>query len=78
MRPVMRPGMRRILNIHRNMRGVLREIHRILSNYNVGKQVLDTKGEVGYFIADVGTDQVSADIVAELAGLASTIRMRVL
>ncbi len=74
----MKPGTRRILNIHRNVRGVLKEIHLILSNYNVGKQVLDTRDGLGYFIADVATEQVSAEIVGQLAGLASTVRMRIL
>ena len=68
-----------MVNIHRNVRGVLKEIHYILSGYNVEKQVLDTKDGVGYFIADIATmDGVSAEIVEQLAGLASTIRMRIL
>ncbi|KAL2916419.1 D-3-phosphoglycerate dehydrogenase 2 [Polyrhizophydium stewartii] len=73
----LKPGMRRILCMHRNVRGVLREIDYILSAYNVGKQVLDTKDVLGYLVADVATDQVTTEIVSQLAMLANTIRTRI-
>ncbi|KAJ3336702.1 hypothetical protein HDU93_002322 [Gonapodya sp. JEL0774] len=44
----LKSGTRRILNMHRNVRGVLKEIDYILSAYNVGKQVLETNGKLGY------------------------------
>ncbi|TPX35254.1 phosphoglycerate dehydrogenase [Synchytrium microbalum] len=71
-------GQRRILNMHRNVRGVLREIDGILSSYNVQKQVLDTQNGLGYLIADVATENVATEIVANLAMLSSTIRIRIL
>ncbi|KAI8853198.1 D-3-phosphoglycerate dehydrogenase [Chytridium lagenaria] len=43
----LKAGSRRILNMHWNKRGVLQEIDYILSAYNVGKQVLDTKEGMG-------------------------------
>ncbi|KAH9256740.1 hypothetical protein BASA81_005034 [Batrachochytrium salamandrivorans] len=55
-------GNRRIICMHRNVRGVLREIDQILSAYNVRKQVLDTKDSFGYLIADVMTEQLSTEI----------------
>ncbi|KAI8899369.1 D-isomer specific 2-hydroxyacid dehydrogenase [Globomyces pollinis-pini] len=67
-------GHSRIICMHRNVRGVLREIDNILSAYNVRKQVLDTKDKVGYLIADVTTEKVSTEIVSQLALLANTIR----
>ncbi|KAJ3124362.1 hypothetical protein HK098_001186 [Nowakowskiella sp. JEL0407] len=73
-----RPNTRRIVNMHRNVRGVLKEIDYILSAYNVGKQVLDTKDGIGYLIAEVGTENVTAEIVTQLALLANTIRTRIL
>jgi D-3-phosphoglycerate dehydrogenase len=74
----LKPGCCRILSMHRNVRGVLREIDHILSAYNVGKQVLDTKDGVGYLIADVFTESVSTEIVSQMAMLANTIRTRII
>ena len=71
-------GTRRIINVHRNVRGVLKEIDFVLSAYNVGKQVLDTKDGVGYLIADINTENVTSEIVSQLAILANSIRTRVL
>ncbi|OAJ43136.1 hypothetical protein BDEG_26517 [Batrachochytrium dendrobatidis JEL423] len=73
----LKPGSRRIICMHRNVRGVLKEIDHILSAYNVGKQVLDTKDSLGYLIADVMTDQLSTEIVSQLAMLANTVRTRI-
>lgn len=64
--------------MHRNVRGVLKEIDNILSAYNVGKQVLDTKDGYGYLIADIATENVTTEIVSELALLANTVRTRIL
>lgn len=74
----LKPNSRRIVNMHRNIRGVLREIDCILSAYNVGKQVFDTKDEIGYLIADVNTTELTTEIVSQLALLANTIRTRIL
>ncbi|KAJ2797374.1 D-3-phosphoglycerate dehydrogenase 2, partial [Coemansia helicoidea] len=43
----------RIVNVHQNVPGVLRQINNILANYNVNKQISDSKGDVAYFMADV-------------------------
>jgi D-3-phosphoglycerate dehydrogenase len=74
----LQPNTRRIINVHRNVRGVLKEIDYILSAYNVGKQVLETKDGIGYFIADVNTENVTSEIVSEMALLANAIRTRIL
>ncbi|RKO91553.1 hypothetical protein BDK51DRAFT_17722, partial [Blyttiomyces helicus] len=73
----LKPGFRRLLNIHKNVRGVLQEIDYILSAYNVGKQVLDTKDGIGYLIADVSTEHLATEIVTDLAQLANSIRTRI-
>ncbi|KAI9193433.1 uncharacterized protein BJ171DRAFT_430075, partial [Polychytrium aggregatum] len=72
------PGTRRVLNMHRNIRGVLNEISNILSAYNVGRQILDTKDGMGYLLVDVATEHVSNEIVSQLAMLANSIRSRIL
>jgi D-3-phosphoglycerate dehydrogenase len=74
----LKSGNCRIVSMHRNQRGVLREIDHILSEYNVGKQVLDTKDNVGYLIADVDAASVSTEIVSQMAMLAATIRTRII
>jgi D-3-phosphoglycerate dehydrogenase len=74
----LKKGHCRIVSMHHNVRGVLREIDHILSAYNVGKQVLDTKDGVGYLIADVDTETVSTEIVSQMAMLAATIRTRII
>ncbi|KAJ3287541.1 hypothetical protein HDU79_005588 [Rhizoclosmatium sp. JEL0117] len=74
----LKPGTRRIINVHRNVRGVLQEIDYILSSYNVGKQILDTKESLGYIIADIATEEVTTEIVSQLALLAHTVKTRIL
>jgi D-3-phosphoglycerate dehydrogenase len=73
------PSTHRILNVHRNVPGVLRDINRIVSDHsaNIRAQVLSTDAEVGYLIMDVD-DDVSADIPREIAALRTNIRTRVL
>jgi D-3-phosphoglycerate dehydrogenase len=73
------PSTHRILNAHRNVPGVLRDINRIVSDHsaNIRAQVLSTDAEVGYLIMDVD-DDVSADIPREIAALGTNIRTRVL
>ncbi|KAJ3208305.1 hypothetical protein HDU83_003086 [Entophlyctis luteolus] len=74
----LKAGMRRVINIHKNVRGVLQEIDYILSAYNVGKQILETKDSLGYIIVDITTEEVTAEIVSQLALLAHTVRTRIL
>ncbi len=73
------PSTHRILNAHRNVPGVLRDINRIVSDHsaNIRAQVLSTDAEVGYLIMDVD-DDVSQDIPREIAALQTNIRTRVL
>jgi D-3-phosphoglycerate dehydrogenase len=72
-------GTHRILNAHRNVPGVLRDINRIVSDHsaNIRAQVLATDATVGYLIMDVD-DDVSTDIPVEIAALRTNIRTRVL
>jgi len=72
-------GTHRILNAHRNVPGVLRDINRIVSDHsaNIRAQVLSTDAKVGYLIMDVD-DNVSPDIPVEIAALGTNIRTRVL
>ncbi|MBI5512370.1 MAG: phosphoglycerate dehydrogenase [Deltaproteobacteria bacterium] len=71
-------GTHRVLNVHRNVPGVLRDVNRIVSerNGNVHAQLLSTDAELGYLIMDL--DQDVTDSVAEaMAALSTDLRTRV-
>ena len=76
--PVM-PDTARIQHIHRNVPGVLGDVHQIVSarGANVLGQVLVTDESIGYLLMDVR--RVSgADLVADINGLDTTIAARLL
>jgi D-3-phosphoglycerate dehydrogenase len=70
-------GTHRILNIHKNTPGVLKAINNILAVYNVESQVLLTKGDIGYLIADVSVE-ASETIKKEISAFTTSIKTRVL
>jgi D-3-phosphoglycerate dehydrogenase len=72
------PGTHRILNVHRNVPGVLRDINKIVSdlNANIHAQVLSTDPQVGYLIMDLDQD-VSARVADGIAALETDIKTRV-
>ena len=73
------PGKHRILNVHRNQPGVLRDISRIVSDLeaNIHAQVLATDPTIGYLIMDLDQD-VSDQVCREIAALKTNIRTRIL
>lgn len=69
----------RILNVHQNVPGVLREINRIVSDLgaNIEAQRLATDPEIGYLILD--TDKaLSLEVKKAIKGLKASIRTRIL
>jgi D-3-phosphoglycerate dehydrogenase len=72
-------GTHRILNVHRNVPGVLRDVNRIVSdlNANIDSQLLATDPDIGYLIMDLEQD-VSAEVSRRMAALHTNIRTRVL
>jgi D-3-phosphoglycerate dehydrogenase / 2-oxoglutarate reductase len=75
----MAKGTHRILNIHRNVPGVLRDINKIVSdhNANIRAQVLSTDPDVGYLIMDLDQD-VSQDVKQAVGELPTSIKTRIL
>jgi D-3-phosphoglycerate dehydrogenase len=73
------PGKHRILNVHRNVPGVLRDINRIVSEKgaNIAAQVLATDPEVGYLVMDLDQN-VSRDVKNAVAALETNIKTRIL
>jgi D-3-phosphoglycerate dehydrogenase len=76
--PVTR-GAHRILNVHRNVPGVLRDINKIVSdmNANIRAQLLATDPDIGYLIMDLDQD-VSQDVKRAIAELETSIKTRIL
>jgi D-3-phosphoglycerate dehydrogenase len=73
------PGTHRILNVHRNVPGVLRDVNRIVSdrNANIQAQMLSTDADIGYLIMDLDQD-VSLDVRDDIAKLDTSIKTRIL
>lgn len=67
----------RILHVHENVPGVLREVNELFAQggVNVGQQVLRTMNDVGYLVVDVD-DKCTMDMVKALRELPHTIRAR--
>jgi D-3-phosphoglycerate dehydrogenase / 2-oxoglutarate reductase len=72
-------GTHRILNVHRNVPGVVRDISRIVSdlNANIHAQTLSTDPDIGYLIMDLDQD-VSHEVRDAIASLETNIRTRIL
>lgn len=72
-------GSHRLLHIHRNVPGILRQINRIFGDagVNVVGQHLETRGELGYVVVDVVAED-SRDLLAEMKRIDGTIRARIL
>jgi D-3-phosphoglycerate dehydrogenase len=69
----------RILNVHRNVPGVLRDINRIVSELhaNIHSQLLSTDADIGYLIMDLDQD-VANDVRKAISALETNIRTRIL
>lgn len=49
------PAACRLLNVHKNIPGVLNKINQILSEFNIDKLICDSRGLYAYVVADVDT-----------------------
>jgi len=72
-------GTHRILNVHKNVPGVLRDISRVVSelNANIHSQILSTDESIGYLIMDLDQD-VSVQVRDGIRELPTSIRTRIL
>jgi len=73
------PGMHRILNVHKNVPGVLRDVNKIIAdlNANIVGQVLATDSNIGYLVMDVAKD-VSIEVRDGISKLDTNIKTRIL
>ena len=72
-------GAHRILNVHRNVPGVLKDINRIVSDLhaNIRGQILLTDADIGYLVMDLDQD-VSTQVKDAIEKLGTSIRTRIL
>jgi D-3-phosphoglycerate dehydrogenase len=72
------PGSHRLTHIHRNVPGILRAINDILADrgINIDRQVLDTRGQLGYAIYDINR-ACNEELLEKLRSVPHTIRVRV-
>ena len=70
---------RRIMHIHHNEPGVLKDINQVFFGHevNVASQYLQTEGDIGYVVMDVESDNVIS-LMKDLANIPATIRTRIL
>lgn len=70
-------GSYRLMHIHHNVPGILRAINDILGDrgINIERQVLDTRGTLGYAIYDINR-ACDAELMAELRRVPQTIAVR--
>ena len=73
------PGKHRILNVHQNVPGVLRDINHIVSDKgaNIAAQVLATDADIGYLVMDLDQD-VSRAVKNAVGALETSIKTRIL
>lgn len=69
----------RILNVHRNVPGVLRKINNIMEEYNISAETLRSVGDVSYLLVDIDADRaLSKQVKKQIDQLDESIRTRVL
>ncbi len=73
------PGSNRILNVHKNIPGVLNSVNAIIAELgaNINAQYLSTFKEVGYLIMDLNKD-ISNEVKQRIENLESNIKTRIL
>jgi len=69
----------RLIHIHKNEPGVMLEINKIISEYNINikGQYLKTNEEIGYVITDIDS-LYNKEVVKSLKNIPATIKLRVL
>ncbi len=71
------PGTWRVINVHHNVPGVLRDLNRIVSDHgaNIHAQVLSTNAAIGYLVMDLDSN-VAGNVVEDMRRLPTSISAR--
>lgn len=77
--PQKREGVSRLLHVHRNVPGIMRQINEIFAskNINVAAQYLQTTEDVGYVVMDIHSD-TPEELVPLLKEIEGTLKCRIL
>lgn len=77
--PQKREGVSRLLHVHRNVPGIMRQINEIFAskNINVAAQYLQTTEDVGYVVMDIHSD-TPEQLVPLLKEIEGTLKCRIL
>ena len=75
-----RPSATRYIHIHQNVPGILGRVNSVFSSrgLNIAGQYLQTDGELGYVVVETQSDAGCDECLAEMRGLAGTIRARLI
>ena len=70
----------RLVYIHQNVPGVLKQVNEILGDHNVDKQTTDSRGQIAYLMADISSmnTTVAKELYQRLESLNSRILTRIL
>ncbi|KAI8980454.1 hypothetical protein BDB01DRAFT_796467 [Pilobolus umbonatus] len=68
----------RVLHIHKNIPGVLRQINEIFADHNVEKQYSDSKGDIAYVMADIANITDIKGLYEAIIATRSNIQTRIL
>ncbi|KAI7902070.1 uncharacterized protein BX663DRAFT_511652 [Cokeromyces recurvatus] len=71
-------NMVRVLYIHQNIPGVLREINELFADHNVEKQYSDSKGDIAYVMADIANVTDVKSLYDDLIATRAVIQTRIL
>ncbi len=71
------PGTWRVINVHQNVPGVLRDLNKVVSDReaNIHAQVLSTNAAIGYLLMDLDSD-VADQVVEDMKRLPTSISAR--
>lgn len=77
--PTKRADVSRLLHVHKNVPGVMRQINETFAklNINVAAQYLQTTADIGYVVMDIHTDKPQ-DVVPSLRNIEGTLKCRIL
>lgn len=70
----------RLVYIHHNVPGVLKQVNEILGDHNVDKQTTDSRGQIAYLMADIShmNTTIAKELYQRLESLNSRILTRIL
>jgi D-3-phosphoglycerate dehydrogenase len=77
--PTKRADVSRLLHVHKNVPGVMRQINETFAklNINVAAQYLQTTADIGYVVMDIHSDKPQ-EVVPSLRNIEGTLKCRIL